>query len=346
MEEDENQNDDECSACKYGGDLLCCDGCCASWHLYCLQPPLQRAPAGEWFCPSCIKQIPQDELDLEEDGEWGESRGERIRLKPPWSDCERCLDKLHQTAMTLLVDQNEDMEIQLTDFDTIHEKLQSQQYLKLSEFEADIELIWSNLLSLDHSAENIDKLRDLFTKEWLKIKTRSPTKSRRDGSQEIDPEEEDHFKPSSRGSQDGGSPEPPKKRRRISTSHEERQSIDSAPPSDMEPPRKTKSKKQPLGSSEIQSPKTSTLKPKSLFEKVFYRIHFPEALSIIKTEKTTLEKITEKLMDCFPKLKDSSFTIYYIDSDGIGITIFKEECLRIFYQGDSKDLMVKTTNTD
>lgn len=79
---------------------------------------------------------------------------------------------------------------------------------------------------------------------------------------------------------------------------------------------------------------------------VFYRIHFPEALSIIKTEKTTLEKITEKLMDCFPKLKDSSFTIYYIDSDGIGITIFKEECLRIFYQGDSKDLMVKTTNTD
>ncbi|XP_066445582.1 autoimmune regulator-like [Eleutherodactylus coqui] len=48
-------NDDECSVCRDGGELLCCDGCPRSFHLSCLMPPLTYIPSGTWRCSSCKK---------------------------------------------------------------------------------------------------------------------------------------------------------------------------------------------------------------------------------------------------------------------------------------------------
>ena len=45
------QHDDTCKLCGREGDLLCCDGCSAAFHLSCLS--MQRAPDGDWYCAVC-----------------------------------------------------------------------------------------------------------------------------------------------------------------------------------------------------------------------------------------------------------------------------------------------------
>mmetsp|Transcript_45864 Transcript_45864/g.74986 ORF Transcript_45864/g.74986 Transcript_45864/m.74986 type:complete len:701 (+) Transcript_45864:93-2195(+) len=46
---------DECSCCKQGGRLLCCDTCPNVYHLTqpCLEPPVVSAPEGSWHCSAC-----------------------------------------------------------------------------------------------------------------------------------------------------------------------------------------------------------------------------------------------------------------------------------------------------
>ena len=36
------------------GDVLCCDGCCGVYHLYCVDPPMDELPEGEWYCSVCV----------------------------------------------------------------------------------------------------------------------------------------------------------------------------------------------------------------------------------------------------------------------------------------------------
>ncbi|XP_078180627.1 protein CHROMATIN REMODELING 4-like [Carex rostrata] len=45
----------ECEECNVGGDLLCCDSCPRTYHLDCLNPPLENAPEGKWHCPRCTE---------------------------------------------------------------------------------------------------------------------------------------------------------------------------------------------------------------------------------------------------------------------------------------------------
>uniref|UniRef100_H3A728 Autoimmune regulator n=1 Tax=Latimeria chalumnae TaxID=7897 RepID=H3A728_LATCH len=48
-----HKNDDECTVCRDGGELICCDGCPKAFHLNCLIPPLTAIPSGTWRCSFC-----------------------------------------------------------------------------------------------------------------------------------------------------------------------------------------------------------------------------------------------------------------------------------------------------
>lgn len=53
----QDDNDDFCSSCGGSGDLVCCDGCTRSFHLRCVDPPMdQKDLPDEWFCNVCVAQ--------------------------------------------------------------------------------------------------------------------------------------------------------------------------------------------------------------------------------------------------------------------------------------------------
>ncbi|XP_010541659.1 PREDICTED: increased DNA methylation 1-like isoform X3 [Tarenaya hassleriana] len=51
----QGENDDVCSLCLYGGDLLLCDGCPSAYHKDCVR--LEDVPDDDWFCPMCFCEI-------------------------------------------------------------------------------------------------------------------------------------------------------------------------------------------------------------------------------------------------------------------------------------------------
>lgn len=55
-----------CLVCGSGGEedrLLLCDGCDDSYHTFCLIPPLQDVPKGDWRCPKCLAQVRTQQFD-------------------------------------------------------------------------------------------------------------------------------------------------------------------------------------------------------------------------------------------------------------------------------------------
>lgn len=50
-----DQHQDYCEACQQGGEIILCDTCPKAYHLVCLEPELEEAPEGEWFCDQCEK---------------------------------------------------------------------------------------------------------------------------------------------------------------------------------------------------------------------------------------------------------------------------------------------------
>lgn len=67
----------ECVECDLGGNLLCCDSCPRTYHLECLNPPLKRAPPGNWQCPTCRTE--QVSLKLLVNADADTSKRERTR---------------------------------------------------------------------------------------------------------------------------------------------------------------------------------------------------------------------------------------------------------------------------
>ena len=58
--EDLDHNDTHCAVChsdKDGHLLLCCESCPTVMHTRCCNPPLEKIPKGDWFCPQCQEAI-------------------------------------------------------------------------------------------------------------------------------------------------------------------------------------------------------------------------------------------------------------------------------------------------
>ncbi|XP_077241841.1 transcription factor jumonji (jmjC) domain-containing protein [Tasmannia lanceolata] len=54
---EEDEFDQICQQCKsglHGEVMLLCDRCDKGWHLYCLSPPLEHVPLGNWYCLECV----------------------------------------------------------------------------------------------------------------------------------------------------------------------------------------------------------------------------------------------------------------------------------------------------
>jgi hypothetical protein len=77
------ENEDWCAVCRQEGELLCCDGCVASYHRECVGLlKFGDLPGGKWFCPECI---------LVDPASFGPLRGGRKSMIG-WSD----VTTLHQ----------------------------------------------------------------------------------------------------------------------------------------------------------------------------------------------------------------------------------------------------------
>ncbi|XP_049378472.1 uncharacterized protein LOC125843295 [Solanum stenotomum] len=53
----EEEHDQICEQCKsglHGEVMLLCDRCNKGWHMFCLSPPLEQVPPGNWYCLPCL----------------------------------------------------------------------------------------------------------------------------------------------------------------------------------------------------------------------------------------------------------------------------------------------------
>uniref|UniRef100_UPI00398ED902 nuclear autoantigen Sp-100-like isoform X2 n=1 Tax=Pristiophorus japonicus TaxID=55135 RepID=UPI00398ED902 len=50
---DAQENDDECTVCEDGGELICCDECPKAFHCFCHVPSLNANFSGNWACTFC-----------------------------------------------------------------------------------------------------------------------------------------------------------------------------------------------------------------------------------------------------------------------------------------------------
>ncbi|XP_063995960.1 uncharacterized protein LOC135173177 [Diachasmimorpha longicaudata] len=59
-----------CQECDREDRMLLCDGCDLGFHLECLNPPMDRVPMEEWYCPTCTEINPNlaesVEMDMDE----------------------------------------------------------------------------------------------------------------------------------------------------------------------------------------------------------------------------------------------------------------------------------------
>ena len=79
-EENENKiNNEFCSICRNGGELILCDDCIRSFHLECLKLNRDDIPEGNWFCPICtLKKEKKNDFNLLNSHEIDEKQRKRL----------------------------------------------------------------------------------------------------------------------------------------------------------------------------------------------------------------------------------------------------------------------------
>ncbi|KAL5718496.1 hypothetical protein ACHQM5_011393 [Ranunculus cassubicifolius] len=63
---------EQCNSGLHGEVMLLCDRCNKGWHIYCLSPPLEKIPPGNWYCLECVNSdkdsfgfVPNKKFSLE-----------------------------------------------------------------------------------------------------------------------------------------------------------------------------------------------------------------------------------------------------------------------------------------
>ncbi|CAN0328028.1 unnamed protein product, partial [Phaeothamnion confervicola] len=52
--EEEGTSCEKCGLDNDADHVLLCDNCPREFHMWCLDPPLEAVPEGDWLCPICI----------------------------------------------------------------------------------------------------------------------------------------------------------------------------------------------------------------------------------------------------------------------------------------------------
>uniref|UniRef100_A0AAY4AM25 DNA helicase n=1 Tax=Denticeps clupeoides TaxID=299321 RepID=A0AAY4AM25_9TELE len=88
----ETDHQDYCEVCQQGGEIILCDTCPRAYHLVCLEPELEKAPAGKWSCPHCEKEGIQWEAKEEEFEDFEEECDEDDEEDDHMEFCRVCKD--------------------------------------------------------------------------------------------------------------------------------------------------------------------------------------------------------------------------------------------------------------
>lgn len=81
-EEEKETPEDICRACgevNDGDELVACQDCEESFHLSCLEPPLESVPRGKWTCPTCKDQMNQMDKERTKTRKTKEKKKKRSR---------------------------------------------------------------------------------------------------------------------------------------------------------------------------------------------------------------------------------------------------------------------------
>ncbi|MBA0676534.1 hypothetical protein Goari_018009, partial [Gossypium aridum] len=133
----EHENDEACSVCCYGGELICCEHCPSAFHMNCLG--LNEVPDGNWFCPSCCCGI----------------CGIGYLREKSFRTCHQCELKFHIDCLSLKSSEN----MVLLCSQKCEKVFYGLQKLTGKPIPAGNNLTWTLLKSDHHGAENHSKLR-------------------------------------------------------------------------------------------------------------------------------------------------------------------------------------------
>lgn len=78
-------NTDCCVLCGQGGNLICCDGCPAAYHMRCLGQNTKSLGEGDWMCPECAVGGRSEPWAGSSRGGSLRAGGHVQRLTVPWS---------------------------------------------------------------------------------------------------------------------------------------------------------------------------------------------------------------------------------------------------------------------